>query len=72
MSDYNFSTPELDPWSLMQDTAAAFLNLPDEVEADFVCPGSGGDTRIFVVDAPEAIVAFFSHIMQNEPQRITK
>ena len=56
----------------MQDTAAAFLSLPDEVEADFVCPGSGGKTRTFVVDAPEAVVVFFSRIMQNEPQRFTK
>lgn len=72
MSDYNASTPQVDPWSFMQDTAAEFLSLPDEVEADFVCPGSGGDTRIFVVDAPEAVVAFFSRIMQNEPQRFNQ
>ena len=72
MSDYNASTPQVDSWSFMQDTAAEFLSLPDEVEADFVCPGSGGDTRIFVVDAPEAVVAFFSRIMQNEPQRFNQ
>ncbi len=72
MNDYSGSTLEVDPWSFMQDTAAEFLSLSDEVEADFVCPGRGGETRIFVVDVPEAVVVFFSRIMQNEPQRFNQ
>ena len=56
----------------MQDTAAELLSLPDEVEADSLCPGGGGEKRIFDVDAAETVVAFFSRIMQNEPQRFTK
>ena len=43
----------------MQDTAAELLSLPDEVEADSLCPGGGGEKRIFDVDAAETVVAFF-------------
>ena len=34
----------------MRDTAAEFLSFPNEVEMEFVGPGSGGNTRMFVVD----------------------
>ena len=44
---------------VMRDMAAEFLSFPDEFGADFVGPGSGGNTRIFVVDLSEAVVAFF-------------
>ena len=43
----------------MRDTAAKFLSFPDEVEMEFVGPGSGGNTRMFVVDVSLAVVAFF-------------
>ena len=56
----------------MRDTAAEFLIFPDNVEAEFVGPGSGGNKRIFVVDVSEAGVAFFYCIMRNEPQRFNQ
>ena len=44
----------------MRDAAAEFLSFPDEDETEFVGPGSGGNTRMFVVDVSEAVVAFFT------------
>jgi len=72
MNDYNGSIHEVDPWSFMQDTAAEFLSLPDEVEADFVCHGRGGETRIFVVDVPEAVVVFFRASCKTSRSVLTK
>ena len=45
----------------MRDSAAEFLSFPDEDETEFVGPGSSGNTRMFVVDVSEAVVAFLLH-----------
>ena len=34
----------------IRDAAAEFLSFPGEVEMEFVGPGSGGNTCMFVVD----------------------
>jgi hypothetical protein len=72
MSELALLIPSDDIFAFLQATAAEFLNLPEECEADFTCPGHCGETRIFVVDAPQAVVAFFSEIMENDPQRFTQ
>lgn len=72
MSELARLIPSGDIFAFLQATAAEFLNLPEEYEADFTCPGHCGETRIFVVDAPQAVVAFFSEIMENDPQRFSQ
>ena len=64
--------PSDDIYAFLQATAAQFLNLPEDCEADLTCRGHLGETRIFVVDAPQAVVVFFSAIMENDPERFTQ
>ena len=72
MSELARLIPNDDIFAFLQTTAAEFLNLPEECEADFSCPSHCGETRVFVVDAPQAVVAFFSDIMENDPERFTQ
>ena len=72
MSELARLIPNDDIFAFLQATAAEFLNLPEECEADFSCPSHCGETRVFVVDAPQAVVAFFSEIMENDPERLTQ
>lgn len=72
MSEPARLTPSADIVAFLQSTAAEFLNLPAEREADFTCLNHCGETCIFVVDAPRAVVAFFSAIMEKDPERFTQ
>jgi hypothetical protein len=64
--------PSCDIFAFLQATAAEFLNLPEERKADLTCPSRLGETSIFVVDAPQVVVAFFSEIMVNDPERFAR
>ena len=56
MSELARLIPSDDIFAFLQATAAEFLNLPEEREADLTCPSRLGATSRFVVDAPHVVL----------------